>query len=263
MRSVALRQQRALADVAERVAVAGRTGASPDPERQDRERGGQRHERKDSAHRKDDVLLPGMTTTLTRFARPIAIGALVCIGTIGFGAARSRLEAQPPTARPARRRAKASCAANGLRLALRRVPRPRGARRRSGGAASSSPRPRDFTVGPLQASLDRERQRPDRRRSAAHGPAGRLWLGDARVADGPLRRRDPGRRRLRQDVVAALRERVAPTSVLGPQVASSPESIAQRPAGVRPAAVRELPRHRRPRHRRRSRPASRTTGSSR
>jgi len=172
-----------------------------------------------------------MTTTLTRFARPIAIGALVCTGAIGFGAARSRLEAQPPGTAPAAPVAAppAEGVARGKRVYDAHCVECHGATGHGDGPASPLlvPRPRDFTTGRYKLRSTESGSVPtdeDLLRTVRQGvygsamPAWQTVLTDAEI----------------QDVVVFVKtlsprfaNEVATAVPIGPQIASSPESIAR------------------------------------
>jgi len=175
-----------------------------------------------------------MTSASQRFVRPIAIGALVFSGAIGFGAARGGLDAQPPTTPsaptgPAAAAAPSESAARGKRVYDTRCVECHGKTGIGDGPAAPMlmPRPRDFTAGRYKlrstetGSIPTDEDLLRTVRQGVYGSAMPAWeklLSDAEI----------------QDVVVYIKTlsprfttELAAAVTLGPQVPSSPESIAR------------------------------------
>jgi mono/diheme cytochrome c family protein len=168
-----------------------------------------------------------MTSTLRGFVHAIVVGALACLSAIAFGAARSHLEAQPPAA-VAGAVAPGEGAVRGKRVYDSRCVECHGVAGRGDGPAAPLlvPRPRDFTVGRYKLRSTESGSVPtdeDLLRTVRQGvygsamPAWQTVLTDAEIQDVAV---------YMKTLSPRFAGEVATAVTLGPQVESSPESIA-------------------------------------
>ena len=164
-----------------------------------------------------------MTSVSKGFVRASVVGAVALVGAIGFGAARSRVSAQPPAA------ASSPEVARGKSVYDKHCVECHGKTGHGDGPASPMllPRPRDFTAGRYKlrstetGSIPTDEDLLRTVRQGVYGSAMPAWekvLSDAEI----------------QDVVVHIKTfsprfttEVAAAVTLGPQVPSSPESIAR------------------------------------